>query len=64
MEDNEFASLVLFAIECIGDRERALQWLITPNWGLGTKPIDLLTTENGGAAVRRALSAIAYGGPA
>lgn len=64
MEDEEFGRIVVFAAQSIGNRERALRWMVEPNWGLGAKPIDLLATESGVAAVAQALSAIAYGGPA
>jgi uncharacterized protein (DUF2384 family) len=64
MEDDEFARIVVLAVKSIGDRERALRWLIEPNRALGMKPLDLLESENGVEAVTRGLSAIAYGGPA
>jgi putative toxin-antitoxin system antitoxin component (TIGR02293 family) len=50
------------AVEMIGDEDKAVQWLRTPNRALGGEsPIDLLDTDIGARAVEDVLGRIAYG---
>lgn len=50
------------AVEMIGDREKAIAWLGTPNRALGgDKPFDLLDTDMGARMVEDILGRIAYG---
>jgi putative toxin-antitoxin system antitoxin component (TIGR02293 family) len=50
------------AVEMIGDEEKAVQWLRTPNRALGgERPLDQLDTEVGARAVEDILGRIAYG---
>jgi putative toxin-antitoxin system antitoxin component (TIGR02293 family) len=50
------------AVEMIGDREKAVQWLRTPNRALGgERPLDELDTDIGARAVEDVLGRIAYG---
>ena len=50
------------AVEMIGNREKAIQWLGTPNRALGGgRPLDLLDTDVGARAVEDILGRIAYG---
>jgi putative toxin-antitoxin system antitoxin component (TIGR02293 family) len=50
------------AIEMIGDEERAVQWLLTPNRALGgERPLDRLDTDVGAREVEDVLGRIAYG---
>jgi putative toxin-antitoxin system antitoxin component (TIGR02293 family) len=50
------------AVEMIGDEEKAVQWLSTPNRALGgDRPIDQLDTDLGARAVEDVLGRIAYG---
>lgn len=50
------------AVEMIGDRERAVEWLRTPNRALGgEKPLDQLDTDMGARMVEDILGRIAYG---
>lgn len=50
------------AVEMIGDREKAIAWLGTPNRALGgDKPLDLLDTDLGARMVEDILGRIAYG---
>jgi putative toxin-antitoxin system antitoxin component (TIGR02293 family) len=59
------ARIADLAIAMIGDREKALSWLRTPNAYLGGQsPIALLDTELGAELVSESLYAIAYGGVA
>jgi putative toxin-antitoxin system antitoxin component (TIGR02293 family) len=45
-----------------GDREKATAWLQTPNRALsGQRPIDLLRSESGAAAVCEVLEKIDHG---
>jgi putative toxin-antitoxin system antitoxin component (TIGR02293 family) len=50
------------AVEMIGDREKAIAWLGTPNRALGgDQPFDLLDTDLGARMVEDILGRIAYG---
>jgi putative toxin-antitoxin system antitoxin component (TIGR02293 family) len=59
------ARILAQADRCIGNHEKALHWLRTPNLALGDRvPLDLLATEPGAEMVRQSLVTIAYGGVA
>jgi putative toxin-antitoxin system antitoxin component (TIGR02293 family) len=50
------------AVQMIGDEEKAIQWLSTPNRALGGKrPLDQLDTDTGARVVEDVLGRIAYG---
>lgn len=50
------------AVEMIGDEEKAIKWLSTPNRALGGKrPLDQLDTDTGARMVEDILGRIAYG---
>lgn len=50
------------AEDSIGDREKAMEWLLTPNRALrGEAPVDLLDTDTGTRLVEDVLGRIAYG---
>jgi len=50
------------AVEMIGDEEKAVEWLRTPNRALGgERPLDQLDTDLGARAVEDILGRIAYG---
>jgi putative toxin-antitoxin system antitoxin component (TIGR02293 family) len=50
------------AVEMIGDPEKAIEWLRTPNRALGgEKPLDQLDTDVGAQMVHDVLGRIAYG---
>ena len=50
------------AVEMIGDEEKALEWLRTPNRALGgERPIDQVDTDVGAREVENILGRIAYG---
>jgi len=50
------------AVAMIGDREKAVDWLQTPNRVLaGERPLDCLDTDLGARAVEDVLGRIAYG---
>ena len=50
------------AVEMIGEEERAIQWLGTPNRALGgERPLDMLDTDVGARTVEDILGRIAYG---
>jgi putative toxin-antitoxin system antitoxin component (TIGR02293 family) len=50
------------AVEMIGDEEKAIEWLRTPNRALGgEKPLDHLDTDVGAQMVEDILGRIAYG---
>jgi putative toxin-antitoxin system antitoxin component (TIGR02293 family) len=50
------------AVEMIGDREKAVEWLRTPNRALGgRRPLDQLDTDIGAREVEDILGRIAYG---
>jgi putative toxin-antitoxin system antitoxin component (TIGR02293 family) len=50
------------AVEMIGDREKAIEWLHTPNRALGgERPLDQLDTDTGTRIVEDILGRIAYG---
>ncbi|HEX9689793.1 MAG TPA: antitoxin Xre/MbcA/ParS toxin-binding domain-containing protein [Thermoanaerobaculia bacterium] len=57
-----FARIYASAVEMIGDVEKAVQWLRTPNRALGgERPLDQLDTDLGARAVEDILGRIAYG---
>lgn len=50
------------AVEMIGDEQKAVQWLRTPNRALGgERPLDQLDTDVGAREVEDILGRIAYG---
>jgi putative toxin-antitoxin system antitoxin component (TIGR02293 family) len=50
------------AVEMIGDEEKAIEWLNTPNRALGgERPLDQLDTDTGARMVEDILGRIAYG---
>jgi len=50
------------AVQMIGDREKAIEWLNTPNRALGgQRPLDQLDTDMGARMVEDVLGRIAYG---
>jgi putative toxin-antitoxin system antitoxin component (TIGR02293 family) len=50
------------AVEMIGDEEKAIEWLGTPNRALGgERPLDQLDTDTGARMVEDVLGRIAYG---
>lgn len=50
------------AVEMIGDEEKAIEWLSTPNRALGgERPLDHLDTDTGTRKVEDILGRIAYG---
>lgn len=50
------------AVEMIGDRDKAIRWLSTPNRALGGEmPLDQLDTDMGARMVEDILGRIAYG---
>lgn len=50
------------AVEMIGDEEKAIEWLRTPNRALGgERPLDQLDTDMGARSVEDVLGRIAYG---
>ncbi len=50
------------AMEMIGDEEKAIEWLSTPNRALGgERPLDHLDTDMGARMVEDILGRIAYG---
>lgn len=50
------------AVEMIGDQEKAVEWLRTPNRALGgERPFDQLDTDLGAREVEDVLGRIAYG---
>ena len=56
------ARLYATAVELIGDEERAIEWLNTPNRALrGEMPLDQLDTDTGARLVEDVLGRIAYG---
>lgn len=57
-----FARVYATAVEMIGDEDKAVQWLLTPNRALGgVRPLDQLDTDLGARAVEDILGRIAYG---
>lgn len=56
------ARLYAIAVEMIGDQEKAIEWLSTPNRALGgEKPLNQLDTDMGARMVEDILGRIAYG---
>jgi len=57
-----FARVYTNAVEMIGDEEKAVEWLRTPNRALGgERPLDQLDTDPGAREVEDILGRIAYG---
>jgi putative toxin-antitoxin system antitoxin component (TIGR02293 family) len=57
-----FARFLVRAEEAIGDRTKALRWLIRPNRALGgEQPLKLLDSDAGAVAVERVLGRIEHG---
>ena len=56
------ARVYAHAVEMIGDDEKAVEWLRTPNRALGgRRPLDQLDTDLGARTVEDILGRIAYG---
>jgi putative toxin-antitoxin system antitoxin component (TIGR02293 family) len=56
------ARVYAHAVAMIGDEEKAVEWLRTPNRALGgERPLDQLDTDLGARAVEDILGRIAYG---
>ena len=56
------ARVYAHAVEMMGDEEKAVEWLRTPNRALGgERPLDQLDTDIGARAVEDVLGRIAYG---
>ena len=56
------ARVYAHAMEMIGDENKAIEWLGTPNRALGgAQPLDQLDTDLGARAVEDILGRIAYG---
>ena len=56
------ARMYASAVEMIGEEDKAIEWLRTPNRALGgEKPLDLLDTDVGTQMVEDILGRIAYG---
>ena len=56
------ARLYAHAIEMLGDKEKAIEWLSTPNRALGgERPLDQLDTDLGARGVEDILGRIAFG---
>ena len=57
-----FARVYASAVEMIGDEDKAVEWLRTPNRALGgERPFDQLDTDLGAREVEDILGRIAYG---
>ena len=57
-----FARVYASAVEMIGDEDKAVEWLRTPNRALGgERPFDQLDTDLGAREVEDILGHIAYG---
>jgi len=57
-----FARVYAHAVNMIGDEEKAVEWLRTPNRALGgERPLDQLDTDPGARTVEDILGRIAYG---
>ena len=56
------ARVYAHAVEMIGDEEKAIEWLSTPNRALGgERPLDQLDTDTGARMVEDVAGRIAYG---
>ena len=56
------ARVYAYAVEMIGDQDKAIEWLNTPNRALGgDRPFDQLDTDTGARTVEDILGRIAYG---
>jgi putative toxin-antitoxin system antitoxin component (TIGR02293 family) len=56
------ARVYAHAVEMIGDSDKAIEWLCTPNRALGgVRPLDQLDTDVGARMVEDILGRIAYG---
>lgn len=56
------AEIKIMAVEVFGSESKAMHWLESDNLTLGDTPISLAKSEDGAVEVKRALTAIAYGG--
>ncbi len=54
--------ILSLATDVFGSPEKAQEWLTSNNLALGYPPVDLLSTADGAAEVRKILSAISKGG--
>lgn len=66
-ESERLARIALIEAEAeqvFGSSESAKRWLLSSNLTFGESPLSLLDTDAGAGEVRKALSAIAYGGVA
>lgn len=56
------ARVGLWAQETFGEKEKAIAWLRRPNRALqGSRPIDLLDTDDGARLVEQVIGRLAYG---
>lgn len=56
------ARVALWAHETFGERDKAIAWLRRPNRALqGSRPIDLLDTDDGARLVEQVIGRLAYG---
>jgi putative toxin-antitoxin system antitoxin component (TIGR02293 family) len=56
------ARVYAHAVDMLGDRDKAIEWLSTPNRALGgDRPLDQLDTDTGARMVEDILGRIAYG---
>ena len=56
------ARVYAHAVQMIGDQDKAIEWLNTPNRALaGDRPLDQLDTDTGARMVEDVLGRIAYG---
>jgi putative toxin-antitoxin system antitoxin component (TIGR02293 family) len=56
------ARVGLWALETFGEKEKAIAWLRRPNRALqGSRPIDLLDTDDGARLVEQVIGRLAYG---
>jgi len=56
------ARVYAHAVEMIGDEDKAIEWMSTPNRALGgERPLDQLDTDMGARMVEDVLGRIAYG---
>lgn len=56
------ARVGLWALETFGEREKTIAWLRRPNRALqGSRPIDLLDTDDGARLVEQVIGRLAYG---
>lgn len=56
------ARVGLWALETFGEKEKAIAWLRRPNRALqGSRPIELLDTDDGARLVEQVIGRLAYG---